>query len=139
MHLLTLKRLTLHFTNPLVNVALKFYAVRITYAISTFKIRNSESSSLLNLRHLYFLIFLVKIWCENSISIQIHHGIICFSVSLFDGAAYQAGKEAEAGRGSLMSNLCLMSHRWYDVEKLTVPGSTNLNLSFSGALQKVLC
>ena len=25
MHLLTLKRLTLHFTNPLVNVALKFY------------------------------------------------------------------------------------------------------------------
>ena len=28
-----------------------------------------------------------------------------------------------AGRGSLMSNLCLISHLWYDVEKLTVSGS----------------
>ena len=30
MHLLTLKRLTRHFTNPLVNVALKFYVVSLT-------------------------------------------------------------------------------------------------------------
>ena len=30
MHLLTLKRLTLHFTSPLVNVALKFYVVSLT-------------------------------------------------------------------------------------------------------------
>ena len=29
MHLLTLKKLTLHFTNPLVNVALKFYVVSL--------------------------------------------------------------------------------------------------------------
>ena len=29
MHLLTLKRFTLHFTNPLVNVALKFYEVNL--------------------------------------------------------------------------------------------------------------
>ena len=32
-----------------------------------------------------------------------------------------------------MSNLCLISHRWYDMEKLTISGSNNLNLSFSGA------
>ena len=42
MHLLTLKKLTLHFTNPLVNVALKFYVVNLT---STFKTRNSEQVS----------------------------------------------------------------------------------------------
>ena len=30
----------------------------------------------------------------------------------------------------------LISHRWYDVEKLTVPGSRNLNLSFSEAQKK---
>ena len=26
----------------------------------------------------------------------------------------------------------LVSHHWWDVEKVTVPGSSNLNLSFSG-------
>ena len=34
--------------------------------------------------------------------------------------------------GALMSNLYLISHQWYDVEKLTVPGSSNLNLFFMG-------
>ena len=46
------------------------------------------------------------------------------------------------GRGAkeaLMSNLCPIGRCQYDVEKLTVPGSSNLNLSFSGAQQKVLC
>ena len=37
-----------------------------------------------------------------------------------------------------MSNGCLISHLWYDVEKLTVPDSSNLNLRFSGAQEKVL-
>ena len=58
---------------------------------------------------------------------------------LFGGAAYERGEETEADRGALMSNLCLISHRSYNVEKLTVPGGCNLNLSFSGAQQKVLC
>ena len=44
--------------------------------------------------------------------------------------AYQAGEEAEAGRDAPKSNLCLISHRWYDVKKLTVRGSSNLNLHF---------
>ena len=56
---------------------------------------------------------------------------------------YQGGEEEGAGRtgggGALMSNLYLISHHWYDMEKLTVPGSSNLNLSFSGAQQNVLC
>ena len=39
-------------------------------------------------------------------------------------------------KGALMSNLCLIIHRWYDVEKLTVPGSSNINLSFSRGQQK---
>ena len=43
----------------------------------------------------------------------------------------EAGGEWEP----LMSNLCLISHRWYDVEKRTVPGSSNLNLIFLGAHQ----
>ena len=48
----------------------------------------------------YFLIFLVKIWSENSISIPKHPQIIYFWIWLFGGAAYQGGKEAEAGRGT---------------------------------------
>ena len=52
MYLVTLKRLTLHFTNPLVNAALKFYVVSLTHAISTFKSRKPERPSLLNLRQL---------------------------------------------------------------------------------------
>ena len=88
----------------------------------------------------YFLIFLVKIWNESSISIPIHFGIIYLWLWLFGGATYyQGGEEAEVGNEELISNLCLTSHRWYDVEKLTVPGSSNLNLSFSGAQQKFLC
>ena len=66
-------------------------------------------------------------------------GIIYFWVLLFGWAAYEGGKEAEVERGALMSNFCLISHRWYDVEKLPVPDSSNLNFSFSGAQQKVLC
>ena len=42
-------------------------------------------------------------------------------------------------REALMSNHFWISHCWYDVEKLTVPGSGNLNLSFSLAQEKVLC
>ena len=38
------------------------------------------------------------------------------------------------GEGALMSNL---SPSWYDEEKLTISGSSNLNLRFSGAQQKV--
>ena len=86
----------------------------------------------------YFLIFLVKIWNENNISIPIHPGNIYFWIWLFDGATYQGGEEAETGSGALMSSLCLISHRWCDVEKLTVPDSSNLNLSLSGAQQNIL-
>ena len=88
----------------------------------------------------YFLIFLVKVWNENSISIPIYPGIIYFWIwLLFGGATYQGGEETEGGSGALMSNLCLISHLWYDVEKLTLPGSSNLNLSFSGPQQKLMC
>ena len=69
----------------------------------------------------YFLTFLVKIWSENSISIPIHYGIIYLWIWLLGGATYQGGKETEEGKGALMSNLCLISHRWYDVEKFAVP------------------
>ena len=41
-HLLTLKRLMLHFTNPLVNIPLRFYVVSLTSCNfnTTFKSRN---------------------------------------------------------------------------------------------------
>ena len=85
----------------------------------------------------YFLIFLLEILSENSISIPIHPEMIYFWIWLFGGAACQG--IGRGGEWALMSNLCLISHRWHDVEKLTVPGSSNLNLSFSGAQQNVLC
>ena len=47
MHLLTLKRVILNFANPLVNLALKFYVVRL---ISAFKSIKLELPSLLSLR-----------------------------------------------------------------------------------------
>ena len=82
-------------------------------------------------------IFLVKIWTEKRISIAIHPEITYFWIWLFCGPAYQGWEEVE---GVLMRNLCLIrSHHWYDMEKLTVPLSSNLNLSLSGAQQKLLC
>ena len=50
----------------------------------------------------YFLIFLVKLWSENRISIPIHPRIIYYWRWLFGGDAYQGWKEAEAGREALM-------------------------------------
>ena len=41
-HLLTLKRLTLSFTNQLVNGALKLYVVSLTYEISTLKVETQS-------------------------------------------------------------------------------------------------
>ena len=38
--------------------------------------------------------------------------------------------------GALISNLYLISHQWYHVEKLTVPGSSNLNLFFMGIAKR---
>ena len=43
----------------------------------------------------YFLTVLLKIWCENSISMPIYPGIIYFWTWLFDGAAYEGVEEAE--------------------------------------------
>ena len=40
--------------------------------------------------------FLVIIWSENSISIQLHSEIIYFWIWLFGGAKYQGGDKAEA-------------------------------------------
>ena len=50
-----------------------------------------------------------------------------FEYDCLVGKSSQGGEEAEAGREeALMSNICLISHHWYDVEKLTVPGSSTL-------------
>ena len=47
-----------------------------------------------------------------------NYGVIYISIWVFGGAAYKIGKEAEAGRGTLMSNLCLISRTCYAEEKL---------------------
>ena len=47
-----------------------------------------------------------------------------FWIWLFGGAKYQGGDKTEAR--ALISNHCQISHRWCDVEKLTVPGSNDL-------------
>ena len=50
-----------------------------------------------------------------------------FEYGCLVGKSSQGGEETEAGREeALMSNICLISHHWYDVEKLTVPGSSTL-------------
>ena len=50
-----------------------------------------------------------------------------FEYGCLAGKSSQGGEEAEAGREeALISNICLTSHHLYDVEKLTVPGSSTL-------------
>ena len=79
-----------------------------------------------------FFLISSKIWSKSAISIPIHSGTTYFWLSLFAGAKYQGGDEAEAR--ALISNHCLINHCWYDLEKLTVPGSSNLKKQY-----KVLC
>ena len=79
-----------------------------------------------------------KHWnAEKSVSIPIHPGILCFWSGCFVGLHIKEGKR-QRGSGALMNILYLISHLWSDVEKLTVPGSSNLNSSFSGT-QKKFC
>ena len=37
--------------------------------------------------------------------------LIYFYILLLDGTAHQGGEKVELGRGTLMGNLCLISHR----------------------------
>ena len=78
----------------------------------------------------YFLIFLVKIWIDNSISLSIHPGFIYFCFWWGCISRWERGRGSE-GR-ALISNLCLINHRWYDVENLTLPKSLILILIFGG-------
>ena len=64
---------------------------------------------------------------------------IMFWIWLFDGALYQGDEKAEARSWCTDEQPLLVSHRLYDVEKVTVTGGSNLKLSPSGAQQKVLC
>ena len=75
---------------------------------------------------IYFLIFLMKIYIGNSISIR--------KVIIKEGKRQRRGLGV---KGSLMNNLWLISHGWYDVEKLTIPSSSDLNLIFSWTQQNV--
>ena len=64
---------------------------------------------------------------EKSISIPMILELPYFEYGCLVGKSSQGGEEAEAVREeALMSNICLISHHWYDVEKLTVPGSSTL-------------
>ena len=56
-----------------------------------------------------------------------HLELPCFEYGCLVGKSSQGGEEAEVGmEEALVSNICLISHHWYDVEKLTVPGSSTL-------------
>ena len=83
-----------------------------------------------------FLISPVKIWSKRSISILMYPGIMYLNMAVCWGWTWRRGR-GRGGEEALMSNLYLISHRWYDVEKLTVPGSGNLNLSFLAGQQKI--
>ena len=78
----------------------------------------------------YLFIFLVKIWSENSISISKHPKLSTFEYGCLVGLHIKEGKKQRRG-GALMNNL--ISHRWYDMEKLTVPGR---NKFFRGTEKK---
>ena len=56
-----------------------------------------------------------------------HPGIPFFEYGCLVGKSSQGGDEAEVGREeALIRYICLISHHLYDVEKLTVPGSSTL-------------
>ena len=63
--------------------------------------------------------------------------LCAFEDGCFVGLHIKEGKR-QRGSGALMNIICLISHRLSDVEKLAVPGSSNLNSSFSGT-QKKFC
>ena len=60
----------------------------------------------------YFLIFLVKPWSKNRISIPIHPRIINYWRWLFGGDAFQGWREAEAGREALMMRCGETCNTW---------------------------
>ena len=94
---------------------------------ATFLFFSISSNNLKWKQHLYTnTLWSYLLLNENSISIPIHYGVIYFWIWMLEGAACQGGKEAEVGRMTLMGNLSLISNSWYDAEKLTVPGSSNL-------------
>ena len=64
---------------------------------------------------------------------------LLLNIVVWRGCISRRGRSRGGEGDTMMRNLCLISHRWYDVEKLTVSGGSNLNLSISGELQKVLC
>ena len=84
----------------------------------------------------YFLIFLVRIWWENSISVPIRHGIIYFqNMTVWWGYISRRGKGRDV-EGVIDDKPPLISHHWYVLEKRTVPSSSNLNLTFSGHIKR---
>ena len=52
------------------------------------------------------------------------------------GLQFKEGKKQRQTGGTMMSNVCLISHSWCDVEKLTVPGSSDLIQVFQGHSKK---
>ena len=60
---------------------------------------------------------------------------LLLNIAIWWGCISKRGRSRS--KAALKINLCLISLRWYNVEKLTGLGSSNLNLSFSGTQQKV--
>ena len=69
----------------------------------------------------YFLICLLKFEVKKTL-----HGVWLFSGATYRGEEETKGRREDTDHQTLSDNL-------------PVPGSSNLNLSFSGAQQKVLC
>ena len=83
----------------------------------------------------YFSIVLVKIWSHFYPETSWKYLLLKMVVSWGCISRRVRNKGEE---GQLMSNLCLTSRCWCDMEKIKVPSSSNLNVSFSGAQQKFL-
>ena len=64
---------------------------------------------------------------------------LLLNMAVWWGYISRRGRDCIGNGRTRMINLCLISHCWYDVEELVVPGSSNLNLNFSRTQQNVLC
>ena len=80
----------------------------------------------------YFLISSKNMKWKQHFHIDTFWSYLLLNMAVFWGLNIKEGMRQR--RGALMSNHFLIGHRWYDMEKLTVPGSSNLK-----AQHKVLC
>ena len=105
-------------------VFLSFFCLKLTFIQKRCVRQNISSKNLKWKHHLY----------TNA-----SWNYLLLNMAVWWGCISMRGRDRGGEGRALISNLFLISHRWYDVKKLAVPGSRKLNSSFSRTQQNVLC